>query len=60
MDGWIHLKFGMPYPEKVSTAKMVNFCQAIIELQMRDNSIFLVPVKTHFYVARLHWRYLAA
>ena len=47
MDGQIHLKFRMevPYPEGVSTTKIVNFHLAIIELWMRENGIFLVPVK---------------
>ena len=43
----IQLKFemeGAP-PEGVSTAKMVNFHPAIIKLWMRENGIFLVPVK---------------
>ena len=35
----------MFHPEGVSTAKMVNFCPAIIELWMCKNGIFLVPVK---------------
>ena len=35
----------MPYPEGVSTAKMVNFRQAIIKLWMRENGVFLVSVK---------------
>ena len=44
MDGRIHFKFGMRGALD-STAKMVNFRPAIIELRMRENGIFLVPVK---------------
>ena len=35
----------VPHPEGVSTAKLVNFHPAIIKLRMRENGIFLVPVK---------------
>ena len=35
----------MPYPERVSTAKLVNFSLGTIELRMCENSVFLVPVK---------------
>ena len=40
-----NLEWEVPYPEGISAAKMVNFCSAIIELRMRENGIFLVPVK---------------
>ena len=40
-----NLEWKVPYPERVSTAKLVNFHPAIIELQMRENDVFLVPVK---------------
>ena len=40
-----NLKYEVPYPEEVSTAKMVNFHPAIIELWMHENGVFLVPVK---------------
>ena len=40
-----NLEWEMPHPSGVSTAKMVNFRPAIIELWMRENSIFLVLVK---------------
>ena len=47
MDGRIHLKFRMggTLPRGVSTAKMVNLCPTIIEIRMRENGVFLVPVK---------------
>jgi len=47
MAGKIQLKFGMgmPYPEGVSAAKMVNFHSGIIELQMCEFGIVLVPIK---------------
>ena len=47
MDGRIHLKYGMggTYPKGVSTAKMVSFRPAIIELWMRENGVFLVRIK---------------
>ena len=40
-----NLEWEVPYAEAVSTAKMVNFRPAIIELWMCENGIFLVPVK---------------
>ena len=40
-----NLEWKVPYPDGISTAKMVNFHPAIIELRMHENSIFLVPVK---------------
>ena len=45
MAWWVQLKFKMPHPEGVSTANMVSFRPAIIKLWMRENVIFLVPVK---------------
>ena len=39
------LEWEVPYPEGISTEKMVNFRSAIIELWMCENGIFLVPVK---------------
>ena len=43
-----NLEWEVPYTAAVSTAKMVNFRPAIIELWMRENGIFLVPVKHTF------------
>ena len=40
-----NLNWVVPYPKGVFTAKMVNFRPAIIKLRMRENDIFLVPVK---------------
>ena len=46
MGGFIsNLEREVPYPEGVSTVKMVNFCLAIIKLRLCENGIFLVPVK---------------
>ena len=39
------LKWEVPHSEGVSTAKMVNFCPAIMKLRMCEKGIFLVPVK---------------
>ena len=39
------LEWEVSYPEGVSTANMVNFYPAIIELWMHENGVFLVPVK---------------
>ena len=38
----------VPHPEEITTVKMANFCSGTIELQMRENSSFLVPVKFTF------------
>ena len=45
--GWVDLTEiwnGMSYPKGHSTEKLVQFHSGIIELQMHENSIFLVPV----------------
>ena len=44
MDVQIHLKFGK-VGVRVFIAKIVIFHPAIIKLQMRENGVFLVPVK---------------
>ena len=48
MAGLIQPKFGirgnLP-PNKTSAAKLVNFRSGTTELQMHENSLFLVPVK---------------
>ena len=41
----LRFEWEVPHPEGVSTANMVNFHPAIIKLRMRENGIFLVPVK---------------
>ena len=47
MDGQIRLNLGweVPYPEGISTAKVVNFCPANIKLGMHERGVFLVLVK---------------
>ena len=51
-DGWVDstevswadsTEINVPYPEGLSTAKMVQFCYRAT-VQMRENGIFLVPV----------------
>ena len=39
----------MPYPKDVSAVKLVNYCSGTIVLRMRENSVFLVPVKCTFF-----------
>ena len=38
------LEWKLSYPEGFSTEKIVQFRSGIIELQMRENGIYLVPV----------------
>ena len=40
-----NVEWEVPYPEGISTVRMVNFHSTIIELRMCENGIFLVPVK---------------
>ena len=43
----------------LSQGSMVNLQSGTIKLRMRENNVFLVPVKYTLFVACPHWMYLA-